>query len=297
MDFKPFYGLVPFFVSSLLALALALSYKAFKRRRDRRSPLASRQIGHVPGQQLVARVSDHEMDMIGSVGLMYMAFPLMFMLWAGTKIDWNAFRMGALEWLYVVGACAILGYGFGAYIRNLHARDRLRDGLLAERVTGMQLNRLAAQGCIVLHDLPAAGFNIDHVVVSPRAVYAVETKSFRKPKHARSDKTYKVGFDGSVLRFPDFIEKDAPEQAKRYATWLARALKDAGFDVPVVPALALPGWLIEQDVEVWRRATVKVFSPMGDGANFMAKDIVRVSPEQRKGISQALALRFPRLDS
>jgi hypothetical protein len=39
-----------------------------------------------------------------------------------------------------------------------------------------------------------------------------------------------------------------------------------------VAALALPGWHVDPQDEVWRTAQVKVFTPMGEGANFMAKD-------------------------
>src|SRR5690606_9303397 len=74
----------------------------------------------------------------------------------------------------------------------LRLRERAHDGLLAERITGMQLNRLVAEGCRVLHDVPAPDFNIDHVVVAPGAVYAVETKSFRKPTGIAPDQACRV---------------------------------------------------------------------------------------------------------
>jgi hypothetical protein len=59
-----------------------------------------------------------------------------------------------------------------------------------------------ALGCTVLHDVPGHRFNIDHVVIGPRAVYAVETKSVRKPKE-----NYKVIYDGERLHFPGFADR------------------------------------------------------------------------------------------
>jgi hypothetical protein len=166
--------------------------------------------------------------------------------------------------------------------------------LLAERVTGMQLNRLVSKGCKVLHDLPCEGFNIDHVVVAPRGVYAVETKSFRKPKGSSNNSHYRVSYDGKMLRFPDFPEKEALAQAERQAQWLRRVIRESiGSDVPVIPALALPGWMVVNSDEVWKTAPVKVFSPMGGGANFMAKDIQVLDEAKRGLIAQALALRYP----
>lgn len=294
---KQLLGLVPFFLSSSIALAAALSYRALAKRRARRSPLAARQIGHVPGQQLVERISDHETEMLTSVMLMYMALPLMFMAWAGMRIDWDAVRWGFAEWLSLVAAVSLFVYGFRGYVRHLNKRQRARDGLLAERVTGMQLNRLVAQGCIVMHDLPGDGFNIDHVVISPRGVYAVETKSFRKPQDVsdeRNDPSHQVRFDGRTLSFPDFNTARPIEQALRQAQWVQRYLREAlGTEVPVIPSVALPGWFVVMEEEVWRNAPVKVFTPMGEGARFMSKDLPRLDSAMRGLVATALAQRFP----
>lgn len=294
MEWKAYFGLIPFFVSAALAIGLILIYRKLRKFRERRSPLADKKIGHIPGQQLVARMSDHETDMLLGYMLMCMAFPLMFLAWAGKRIDLSGFHWGAGETIILLAAIALFAYGFRSYQRNLDARDKVRDGLLAERVTGMQLNRLVAKGCKVLHDLPCEGFNIDHVVVAPRGVYSVETKSFRKPMRSDDDSHYRVTYDGKMLQFPDFTEKDALAQAERQAQWLRRTIRESiGTDVPVIPALALPGWMVVNNDEVWKNAPVKVFSPMGDGTNFMAKDIQVLDAAKRALVSQALALRYP----
>src|SRR3546814_17748010 len=82
-----------------------------------------------------------------------------------------------------------------------------------------------------------------HIVIAPRAVYDVETKSFRKPRGSSTDSHYKVTFDGEALRFPDWGD-DAPViQARRQAKWLARYLSESlGRELPVIPASELPGW-------------------------------------------------------
>lgn len=49
MAWKPLLGLAPFFLSVSLAITAVLLYRLLAKRRERRSPLASRQIGHVPG--------------------------------------------------------------------------------------------------------------------------------------------------------------------------------------------------------------------------------------------------------
>src|SRR5690606_5819201 len=135
---------------------------------------------------------------------------------------------------------------------------------------------------------PAENFNIDHVVIGPRAVYAVETKSVRRPKGKGDADVHRVSYDGKALRFPDFVNTDALAQAARQAQWLKRKLHEAlGMEVPVVAALALPGWFIDR-TEAGKGADVMVFTPMGKGADFLARGQERLAPEQRKLIAQAL---------
>src|SRR5690606_9842720 len=74
---------------------------------------------------------------------------------------------------------------------------------------------------------------------------------------------------GEALRFPDWRD-DAPViQARRQAQWLARYLRESlGREIPVMPAIALPGWWIDRTEES-KRSDVRVFTPMGKGADFL----------------------------
>lgn len=293
MKWGHWFGHLVIALSFALMVVSVLVFKFMHRRSRRRSPLQDRRVGHLPGQQLLDRIQHHETELLTSISMMFTALPLMFMIWMTFRVPWSSVKIGLVDWFFVVGAAGLFGRGLHDYIKNYRGREKARDGWTAEQVTGMQLNRLVAQGCTVLHDLPAEGFNIDHVVVAPRAVYAVETKSFRKPLKETVEENYIVAFDGKVLRFPDLTNTDALAQAERYAGWLARTLRDAGIDVPVVPALALPGWRIKQPEDTWRASKIKVFSPMGGGSNFMAKSIENITADKRKAIAEALALRFP----
>lgn len=288
--------LAAFGVSIAFGVVGILFLRWQRARQDRRSPLHGRQVGHVPGQQLVDRVADSQEEMLLSVILMYFSIPLMLLAWALHRLPAERIRFDSNAWLFVLGGLAMMGYGLQRLARHLHARNAARDGLLAERVTGMQLNRLVTRGCTVLHDLPCEDFNVDHVVVAPRGVYAVETKSFRRPKGSGSggnESLHRVRYDGVGLRFPDFATKAPVEQAARQAQWLQRYLRDKlQRDIPVIPAVALPGWFVERD-EAGKRAEVVVFTPMGKGADFMGWEPTRLPEDARLLIAQALALRYP----
>lgn len=296
MNWSQFSGHIAFAVSVGLAFLCVLCFKALHKRSSRKSPLAGKVIGHLPGQQLVQRAADHHDDLLMAVMLMFMASPLAFSTWAGSKLDWNAVELRFGEVAFVLLGLGLFGLGLYRYVRHYRAREQARDGLLAERVTGMQLNRLMASGCLVMHDLPADNFNIDHVVISPAGVFAIETKSFRKPKRIAPNQACKVSYDGVGLAFPDFSTRAPIEQAGRQAKWLRGVLEEVlKRDVHVVPAVALPGWYVER-TEAAKTADVRVFTPMGKGAEFLAWGPERLSPQDREMIAQALALRYPKLE-
>lgn len=296
MRWSQFSGHIAFVLSVGLALLCVLAFKSLHKRAARKSPLSGKVVGHLPGQQLVQRAGDHHDDLLMAVMLMFLAFPLAFSTWAGARLRWDAIQLGFGEAAFALLGVGLFGIGLYRYIGHYRAREQARDGLLAERVTGMQLNRLVASGCRVLHDLPADSFNIDHVVVSPAGVYAIETKSFRKPKRLAADQACKVSYDGVGLSFPDFSTRAPIDQAVRQAKWLRSVLEEAlRQDVPVMPAVALPGWYIDRTAAA-KSADVRVFTPMGKGADFLAWGPERLSPQEREMIAQALALRYPRLE-
>lgn len=299
MKWTMFIGHAVLILSVTLMVACALAFRLLHRRRSRRAPLQGRKVGNLPGQQLLERISHFQHEIETAMSIMYLALPLMFMIWLTLKVDWARFRFGTGEAMFAMGALATFAWGLRSYIRSYRARERIRDGWTAEHVTGLQLNRLVSKGCIVLHDLPAENFNIDHVVIAPRAVYAVETKSFRKPRNAseeRDDPSHQVRYDGNTLVFPDFATREPVEQATRQAQWLRRVLRDAlGREFPVVPVVALPGWFVVRSEE-GKCAEVQVFTPMGKGAEFMAWEPERIGQEQRRLLAETLAARYPVID-
>jgi hypothetical protein len=142
-----------------------------------------------------------------------------------------------------------------------------RLGFTGERAVGEALNQLFADGFQIFHDLPFEGFNIDHVIVGPPGVYAVETKTRRKPAHLRGTAKATVIFDGQALHYPWGQDTHGLTQAARNAATLAKWLaKSTGEPTPVNAILALPGWWVE------RKATgpVAVLNP---------KEIRRLFPQ------------------
>lgn len=166
---------------------------------------------------------------------------------AGMIVANPAFR----SFPYLAGALVIiLSYSLRAGPRLLRFARELRDyklGYLGERVVGEQLNQLMLEGFRVFHDVPFDGYNIDHVIVGARGVFAVETKTRRKPRGDDGTKNYRVTYDGAVLRWPWGEDAHGLEQACDNARALAVFLSSAtGEQVKVDPMLVLPGWWVER---------------------------------------------------
>ncbi len=140
-------------------------------------------------------------------------------------------------------------YGFGLYRMNFHLNQRrnARLGFEGEMAVGQELNQLMAHGYHVFHDYPACKFNIDHVLIGPAGVFAVETKARSKPTTGNAQADAKVVYDGKQLKFPGWTECEPIQQTKRQAAELSVELSKAvGETVQAQPVLAIPGWYVER---------------------------------------------------
>jgi hypothetical protein len=191
---------------------------------------------------------------------------------------WSGWIMGATACLASLIWSAVFGY-------HLYRLDRERAnyqlGFNGERFVGEELTRLMAEGFEVYHDVPFEGFNIDHVLVGTPGVFAVETKTRRKPIAESGDKEYRVEFDGTHLQWPWGADArgvgQAVNNARSLAEWLSSAV---GESVAVTPILTLPGWLVERKAPP---APVHVVNP---------KEIVKVCQSDREPLSEDLLRRI-----
>lgn len=152
--------------------------------------------------------------------------------------------------------------GFGACFffarrvtKTLRTFANHRLGLLGEQVVGQILDRHSSETIRVFHDLEVIEpgkkpWNIDHVVLTPAGVFAIETKTRRKPKDTAPDaqQGHRITFDGQQLIFPAPMQPDRHglDQAQSNANWLADKLTALnGAPIPVTPVLVFPGWWID----------------------------------------------------
>lgn len=244
---------------TLLPLFVSLFFSVFfmrRQKRGRRSPLTAK-LFRGPGESLREEL-EKNMEQIENAyfRMLFVSLPpAALILLSGYLRDSLVpyWQVGIALILYA----ALIYWGTRRLYLVLKQRRNLYLGLDAELAVGQELNQLMAHGCRVYHDFPAENFNIDHVVVGPGGVYAIETKGRAKPDKGRGTEDAKVLFEGQRLVFPDWAETKPLEQAKRQAAWLSKWLSSAvGSSVVATPALALPGWFVKQT----KRGEVLVFS-------------------------------------
>ena len=151
----------------------------------------------------------------------------------------------------LVGYLISLGYRVWTLRKLVIELRDARLGLVGERVVADALEPLKESGYRVFHDIPAQGatkaFNLDHVVVGPTGVFAIETKARRKYEARDGGKDHEVKFDGEALIWPNGRDTDSVKQARDNARWLEEWLfKLLGRRPVVTPILAIPGWYTDE---------------------------------------------------
>lgn len=170
-------------------------------------------------------------------------------------------------------ALAALGYGFALHHwkRLTKMRSDLRNhrlGFDGERYIAEKLDALRANGYRVFHDFvfdmkpggERTTFNIDHIVVGTRGVFALETKAYRQPhgNDCPGEDAHRVKASQDMLLLPQGRALTKPAaQAKRNAADLSQWLTGSSSPIiPVLPVLVMVGWFVEDD----KTGTVPVLS-------------------------------------
>jgi hypothetical protein len=234
----------------LLFLPLGVIYYWRKRLTDkRRSPL-TQMLLRAPGETLRNELDEARDDMLMNM-VMLPVLPLLIYSFHVSQSYFLGEKESALRTGITILFCVgVIAYFLSIILKQLKRINKLRLGYEGEVAIAQELNQLMRDGAYVFHDVPANGFNIDHVIVLPKGVYAVETKNRMKPKRDRGSEDANVVFDGQRLQFPGWSESEPLDQAIRQARWLEQWLSSAvGDKVRVRPVLALPGWYVERKAE------------------------------------------------
>jgi len=218
--------------------------------RKRRKPPFTRDLLRGPGESCFRKLEeldDKRLDWV--IGIAVGLGMLIGILMGATLPELKSYPSAIL-----LSTVALVGLIYGLHrIRDLiRERRRCALGAAGERHTAQALQPLLAQGYEMFHDLGfkdanGKSFNIDHVLVGPAGVIAVETKARSKDAAGNGKEHATVKYDGKEIRFSNGRETQALEQVLANARFLSKELTThTGEKVFVHPVVSLPGWWVDQ---------------------------------------------------
>jgi len=135
--------------------------------------------------------------------------------------------------------------------RNARLLVKYRLGMDGERHTAQALGPLLNRGYNIYHDLlfekpDGTKFNIDHVLLGPSGVIAIETKARSKDPLLKGKDSATITYDGRKVIFPSGATEDnCLIQALANGRTLSKELtRAAGETIPVRAAVCFPGWFV-----------------------------------------------------
>lgn len=213
---------------------------------DRRSPIKDHPLRQA-GQGLAAQIA-LERDEIGDLIVMP------FLLVAFAVHEWWRYFSPLPPHPNLITFFALLACGYSANRIMACRRNirNLRQGKEGEIHVGQELESLREKGIKVLHDVQGEGFNVDHILIGPKGIFTVETKTWSKSAKSPTS----IGYDGKVITLGGHpMASDPVKQAKGQAHWLRDLIKkQTGKDFEVRPVVVFPGWWVDKQpfgAEVW----------------------------------------------
>ena len=191
-----------------------------------------------PGQSLDVQIDDLTTDMLGPILMATMFVTLSAMEWFRWYRD---DRPHPLLYSLVAGIGII--YAIFRTSRSWKRLQSLKLGRDGERVVGQYLEQVREAGARVFHDIVGKDFNLDHVVLSTKGFFVVETKTWSKPARGDANITY----DGEAIRANgETHDRDPIKQGIAQAAWLRDLLKEStGKAFAVKPVIVFPGWYVD----------------------------------------------------
>lgn len=205
---------------------------------NKRSPLKSKPLRYA-GKSL-----DEQIDkLFDDKAIPYVVISILIIVLAG--LDWWRFYLLIPPTPIILTLVAVLIVLFSFYriIKIKKEIEHLKLGRDGERIVGEHLELLREKGYKIFHDIVGENFNIDHVIISDKGIFLIETKTYSKPKGEDA----KVHFDGKeIIVAGSKPDKNILGQVNASSNWLRNLLREStGKEFQIKPVIVFPGWFIE----------------------------------------------------
>ncbi|MFH0801033.1 MAG: nuclease-related domain-containing protein [bacterium] len=209
-----------------------------KKRTGKKSPIKKAPL-RLPGQFLDEKIKDIKYDMLWNVFVCLMYLTSLVIAWLFYLFP-KTFLLPLLLLLTLVSVLVFIFYGT-RISKQWKEIDNHKLGRVGEIEVGQTLEKLREQGCRIFHDIQMGNYNIDHVVLSTKGVFVIETKTRRKPAEGRTE----IVYEGDLIRINGSPNKTDIEQAKSQACGFHKFFKlITGNSYFVRPVIVYPGWYV-----------------------------------------------------
>ena len=229
-----------FVIGGIYSILGVIFLRVWLHQKQAKLPVDRKKFTRVAAQTLNDQVNDKVFNVVGYIGLAALIITMPFALKGITEM----LASGQLNNFFIIVIIVGLIYTARKSWFESDLLIKLKLGRDAELAVASELIELQSHGYQIFHDIQADGFNIDHLVIGPNGVFAIETKG--RHKRVKDDTNYKVRFENNLLAFPSWNENKPIEQAEIQANWVYKWLSEAtGFQTKITPILCFPGWFIE----------------------------------------------------
>jgi Nuclease-related domain len=195
-------------------------------------------------------------------------------LFGVTIIEWCQWWLGKRisPWFWTALTVIFALFALYRWFKFKPRMLELKLGVRGEREIGRMLEHLRVLGYVPFHDIPCKGFNIDHALIGPGGIFAIETKT--RSKHRGSSE---VEYDGKRVLVDGIApDRDPVAQVEGNANHLQQLMKDmTGRDIDVRPVVLFPGWYVTRQPRGCRTWVLN-FSAF---TKFVENESVHLSPE------------------
>lgn len=214
-----------------------------------RDPLESKIRLSLPGQSAFYHITE---GIVFGLGFWYFLLVFLLILFMISCVYWYFDVVpNPLVFLVIIVIVAPVAVWRGMVL--LRKIRSYRRGYLGEVYVGQTLQELVAHGYAIFHDIDGgAGGNIDHAVVGPGGIFAIETKTRGKPL----DQKAVIEYDGQELMIngtnaSQWLGRHPIDQSKTAARiFHDQILNCSGKKFYVQPVLLFPGWWVKEQKEM-----------------------------------------------
>lgn len=227
--------------------AATIVFCQFKNRQlKRRAPISDPLLA-LPGETLQKNLNfeNNKLIAVFSFSALIPSIILIFLMGQWINPALIQFHWEDILWMLIGGGS--IAASIYATKKIMARRKAFTAGLIGEIATAQFFTPLVREGWYIFHDLSFPRGNIDHVLVGPTGIFAIETKYRSKYADIKGEQGALAEYDGNSILFSGRREENLPlQQARAVSGELSKYLRGKlGYAVPVRPVVSLPGWKIE----------------------------------------------------